>query len=436
MIDQTADKGGRIRPAPLTRPRAPGRLWRGVAWGLLVLLLLAGLAWIVYPRHAAQPARAVRPGAGAPMPVSVFTAEKGDVPIVFNALGTVIPLATVTVKTQINGQLSRIVFQEGQLVHQGDLLAVIDPRPYQAALDQAQGQLLRDQALLRNAEVDLKRYRTLAAQDSIARQQVDTQDALVRQYQGTVKADQATVDNAQLNLTYCHIVAPVTGRVGLRQVDQGNYVQVSDANGIVVLTQVQPITVIFTLPEDNLPAVLKRLRAGATLQVSAFDRSQRTKLATGTVTTIDNQIDTTTGTFKLRAQFDNPDETLFPNQFVNTELLADVRRDTVVVPTSAIQRGAPGTFAYAVQPDNTVKIRPIKLGPTAGNRVAIDDGLAAGDKVVIDGADKLRDGAKVTVPSQQATAPGGPGAAAAPGDGAARPAQPAAQGQGPRRNTQ
>src|SRR5258708_6867602 len=259
MIDQTADKAGRgIRPAALTRTRPRGRLRRWLAWGLVVLLLLAGLGYLVYPRQAAQPARGGRFAATGPMPVTVAPAAKGDVPIIDAGLGTVTPLATVTVRTQINGQLLQIAFQEGQLVHKGDFLAEIDPRPYQAALDQMQGQLLRDQALLRNAEVDLQRYKTLVAQDSIARQQLDTQDALVRQYQGTVKADQAIVDNARLNLAYCHVVPPVTGRVGLRQVDQGNYVQVSDANGLVVITQVQPITVIFTLPEANLPAVLKR----------------------------------------------------------------------------------------------------------------------------------------------------------------------------------
>ncbi len=446
MIDQTADKaGGRIRPAPLPRTRRPGRLWRGLAIGLLILLVLAGIGWLVASRQAAQPARTGRGAGTAPVPVSVAPAEKGDVPIMFNALGTVTPLATVTVRTQINGQLTQIAFQEGQLVHKGDFIAEVDPRPYQAALDQAQGTLLRDQALLRNAEVDLQRYRTLAAQDSIARQQLDTQEALVRQYQGTVKADQATVDNARLNLNYCHIVAPVTGRVGLRQVDQGNYVQVSDANGIVVITQVQPITAIFTLPEDTLPSVLRRLRGGATLQVTAFDRSQRTKLATGTLTTIDNQIDTSTGTFKLRAQFENEDEGLFPNQFVNAQLLVDVLHDSVVVPTAAIQRGAPGTFVYAVQPDQTVKVQPVKLGPTANDRVAIDSGLSLGDKVVIDGADKLRDGAKVTVPAEGA-APAAQGAGQGVGQGAGQqgagqqgtPAEgaPRGQGQGQRRNRQ
>jgi multidrug efflux system membrane fusion protein len=412
--------------------------------GLLVLLVIGGVVWIVYPRHATQAARGRFAGTG-PMPVAVATAQKGEMPIVLNALGTVTSLATVTVKTQINGQLSQIAFQEGQLVHQGDLLAVIDPRPYQAALDQAQGTLTHDQALLANAEVDLKRYRTLAAQDSIATQQVDTQAALVRQYQGTTRADQAAVDNAKLNLAYCHVVSPVTGRVGLRQVDQGNYVQVSDANGLVVITQVQPITVIFTLPEDNLQAVLKRLRGGATLQVTAYDRSQSTKLATGTLATIDNQIDVTTGTFKLRALFDNPDETLFPNQFVNVQLLVDTQHDVVVVPSSAIQRGAPGTFVYAMQPDSTVKVEAVKLGTSTGDQVVVASGLDVGARIVVDGADKLRDGAKVTVPDQQTAAPGGtatgtaPGAAAhrqgagqsaAPGQGAA-PVQGAGQGAAP-----
>jgi multidrug efflux system membrane fusion protein len=436
MIDQTADKAGRgIRPAPLSRTRRPGWLGRLLVWALVILLLAAGLAWIVWPRPAAQTARGGRFGANAAMPVSVFAATKGDMPITLNALGTVTALATVTVKTQINGQLVQVAFQEGQLVQKGDFLAEIDPRPYQAALDQAQGQLVRDQALLRNAEVDLQRYKTLAAQDSIARQQLDTQDALVRQYTGTVKADQATVDNARLNLNYCRIVAPVTGRVGLRQVDQGNYVQVSDANGLVVITQVQPITVIFTLPEDNLPAVLKRLRGGAQLPVAAFDRSQRTKLATGTLSTIDNQIDTSTGTFKLRAQFDNPDEALFPNQFVNVQLLVDTQRDSVIVPTSAIQRGAPGTFVYTVQADATVKVQTVKLGATADDRVVIADGLAVGDKVVIDGADKLKDGGKVMLPGEAGAPPAGGDAAAQHGQRAGQ-GQGQGQGQGRRRNSQ
>jgi multidrug efflux system membrane fusion protein len=418
MIDQTADKAARgPRPAPLARSRRRvGRLWRVVVWTLVVGLLLAGLAYIIWPRQAVQSQpRGGRFSAGGPMPVAVFAASPADIPISLGALGTVTPLATVTVRTQVNGQLTQIAFQEGQAVRKGDFLAEIDPRPYQAALDQAQGQLQRDQALLRNAEVDLQRYKTLVAQDSIARQQLDTQEALVRQYQGTVKTDQGLVDTARINLGYTRIAAPVSGRVGLRQIDQGNYVQTSDANGLVVITQVQPITVIFTLPEDTLQPVLKRIRGGASLDVTALDRNQRTTLATGKLTTIDNQIDVTTGTFKLRAQFDNDDEALFPNQFVNIQLLVDVQRDSLVVPTSAIQRGAPGTFVYTVQADATVKVQPVKLGPTAGERVAITSGLTAGDKVVIDGADKLRDGAKVTLPEDgaaaQATPRRGPGSA-------------------------
>jgi multidrug efflux system membrane fusion protein len=410
MIDQTADKAA--RGIPPTRSRRRSRLLPRLGWALALLLLAAGLAYLAYPRQAAQPARGGRFASTGPMPVGVAAAQKGDMPILFTGLGTVTPLATVTVKTQINGQLVQIGFQEGQLVHKGDFLAEIDPRPYQAALDQMQGQLLRDQALLRTAQVDLARYRTLVEQDSIAKQTYDTQVELVRQDDGTVKTDQALVDNARLNLNYCHIVSPVTGRVGLRQVDQGNYVQTSDASGLVVITQVQPITVIFTLPEDNLPPVLKRLRAGVTLTVTAYDRSQQTKLATGTLTTMDNQIDVTTGTVKLRAQFANEDEGLFPNQFVNIELLVDTQHDSLIVPTSAIQRGAPGTFVYAVQPDSTVKVVPVKLGASANDRVVIASGLDSGAKVVIDGADKLRDGAKVALAAEPGAADAGAPAAA------------------------
>lgn len=415
---KTGPNSGSLR-APLWRPLgAVGTRWRwalGIGLGLLALLLLA---LILRPHGQAQ--LGGRFGMNAPMAVATAVAQKQDVHITLNALGTVTPLATVTVRTQINGQLMQIGFQEGQTVQKGDFLAQIDPRPYQAQLEQAEGQLLKDQALLKNAELDRARYETLVKQDSIARQQLDTQTALVRQYQGAVAADQGTVDNAKLNLTYCHITAPNTGRVGLRQVDQGNYVQVGDTNGIVVITQLHPITVIFTLPEDNLPAVAKRLRAGAALDVTAFDRANTTKLATGRLATIDNQIDTTTGTFKLRAEFDNSDETLFPNQFVNAQLLVDVLHDQTVVPTAAIQRGAPGTFVYLVSPDSTVSVRPVKLGPTEGERVAIDGGLAPGDVVVTDGADRLKDGAKVLLPGA-GPASGGPdqprrkGPAGAPG---------------------
>jgi multidrug efflux system membrane fusion protein len=389
---------------------------RRLGWLALLLLLLAGLAWALRPRET-QTVRGGRfAGAGA-MPVAAAPAQKGDMPVTLNALGTVTPLATVTVKTQISGQLVQIGFQEGQMVKTGDFLAQVDPRPYQAALEQMEGQLLRDQALLNNAQLDAARYRRLVQQDSVAKQTLDTTEALVHQYEGTVKSDQGQVDTAKLNLVYCHVVAPISGRVGLRQVDQGNYVQTSDTNGLVVITQLQPITVLFTLPEDSLPEVMKRLHAGVPLQVVAYDRSQTTKLATGVLMTVDNQIDTTTGTVKLKAQFPNEDESLFPNQFVNVDLVLNVLHDATIIPVSAVQRGAPGTFVYVVKPDETVTVRPISTGPTDGDRVVVDKGLTVGETVVVDGADKLRDGAKVTMPKTAGVA----GAPAAPNAGSNRP---------------
>jgi multidrug efflux system membrane fusion protein len=376
--------------------RAPRRR-RLLLLSVLLLAAMAGIAFLIFRPHGAVK-QGGRPSGGA-VPVVAATATTGDVGITLSALGTVTPLATVTVKTQIAGQLMQIAFQEGQTVQQGDFLAEIDPRPYQAQLQQFLGQLGRDQALLKDAQINLGRYNKLLAEDSIARQQRDTQLSLVRQYEGTVTTDQAQVDSARLNIAYCHIVAPIGGRVGLRQVDQGNYVQTSDANGIVVITRMQPITVIFALPEDNLPAITARLRQGALLEVDAYDRSHTTKLATGRLTTVDNQIDTATGTIKLRAEFENQDEALFPNQFVNATLLVDVVHDAVTVPSSAIQRGVPGTFVYLIKADATVTVRPVTLGPAAGEVVSIRSGLAVGDRVVVDGTDKLRDGAKV-VPSE------------------------------------
>ena len=392
-----------------TRPRRGRRL---LLWLLLIAAIVGAAVWYL-PRLTHKPTPGGRVISMGPVPVGVATVAKGDMPVTLSGLGTVTPLATVTVKTQINGYLMSVAFQEGQRVKKGDFLAQIDPRPYQVALEQAEGQLAKDQALLKNAQLDLQRYNTLVAQNSIARQTRDTQSSLVAQYQAAIISDKAQIDAQKLNLIYCHIISPVTGRVGLRQVDAGNYVQTSDANGIVVVTETQPISVIFTLPEDNLPDVLKQLHAGATLPATAYDRTGTTKLDTGTLETVDNQIDTTTGTVKLRAIFNNPQEILFPNQFVNVKLLIDTLQNVDIVPTAAIQRGAPGTFVYLVKPDHTVAVQQVKLGPTDGQRVVILSGVQPGESVVVDGADRLKDGAKVTL----AAAPGS--TAAAQGQGGA-----------------
>src|SRR5579864_898998 len=422
------DDVNRTLDAPETRlPEQGGQQARSslrrrlslLLWIAVFLLIVAGVVWWVQTRPAPQVA-AGRFQLNGPMPVVSAPAATGDVSIIDSGLGTVTPLATVTVRTQIAGQLVSVNYQEGQEVKKGDLLAEVDSRPYVNALNQLQGQLARDQALLNDAKVDLARYGTLVKQDSIARQQYDTQVYLVHQYEGTVMADQAQVENAKLNIEYCHIIAPVSGRVGLRQVDPGNYVQTGDTNGIVVITQLKPISVLFTVPEDQLPAILKRLAAQATLAVTAFDRTGVTKLADGKLETVDNVIDPTTGTVKLRAIFPNDDEALFPNQFVNIQLQVDVLHNATIVPTAAIQRGAPGTFVYVVNPDNTVKIQKVQLGPIEGEQQAVLNGLKPGDPVVIDGADKLKDGAKVAVHAPTPAGAGGPPASgSAPATGAA-----------------
>jgi multidrug efflux system membrane fusion protein len=378
-------------------PQAPRRKsrWR-LAWVLLlVLAVVAGVALWRQRTQAPQPAGS---GGGAP-PMSIVpeTVGKGDIGINLNALGTVTSLATVTIRTQISGYLMKIDFKEGQDVRKGDLLAEIDPRPYEAALAQANGNLTRDEALLKGAQVDLTRYRGLAAQNAVPRQTLDTQVALVAQYQGTVEADRGAVKAAQVNLQYCRIVSPLDGRVGLRQVDQGNYVTPGDTNGLVVITQLQPISVLFTLPEDNLQAISKRIQVGATLPATAYDRSGVNKITDGVLQTFDSQIDPTTGTIKLRAQFPNDTRALYPNQFVNVRLLVDTHSDVTVMPTAGIQRGVPGTFVYLVNSDSTVSVRKVVLGVTDGERVEVLSGLAPGDRIVVDGADKLRDGAKIAV---------------------------------------
>ncbi len=328
-------------------------------------------------------------------PVLAIPAKRGDIGVYLTGLGTVTPLNTVTVKSRVDGQLMSLRFREGEIVEKNKLLAEIDPRPFQAQLTQAEGQLMRDQAQLRNAQLDLQRYQTLSAQDSIARQQYDTQKSLVHQLEGAVKVDQGQIDNARLQLVYCHITAPLTGRVGLRQVDPGNIIHATDTNGLVVITQLQPIAVIFPLPEDNLPQVLERLKNGARLQVEAFDREMKEKLADGYLLTVDNQIDPNTGTVKFKAVFPNDRNELFPNQFVNARLLVEVRHDAVIVPAAAIQRGPQGTFVYIVKADRTVGMRPVTSGITEGGETSVTAGLSPGEPVVVEGAEKLREGSKV-----------------------------------------
>ena len=352
----------------------------------------------------------------APVAVTVATVASGDIEVRIPALGTVTPLATVTVRPQVSGILTKIGFEEGQLVKAGQFLAEIDPRPYQAALDQAKGNLRRDQALLTDAKLSLKRFEELIKEDSVAQQQLDTQRALVDQYGGMIESDHANLQTAQINLQYTHIVSPVTGRVGLRQVDQGNYLTPSDTNGIVVVTQLQPISAIFAVPEDNVSTLMQRIQQGATLTAEAYDRGNSTKLADGQVKNLDNQIDTTTGTIKLRALFDNKDARLFANQFVNIQLVVNVLRDQTVMPGAAVHRGAPdgvaGTFVYLVNPaESKVSVRPVSLGVSDGERVAVIKGVAPGDLVVTEGGDRLREGAPVLLPantpqhSQQAGLP-------------------------------
>ena len=397
--------------------QAWGRVRTAPRWVIIVGILAAIvlLAWLLTPRATKAPA-AGRFGGGGPMPVVAASARAGDMPITLIGLGTVTPLATVTVQSQIAGQIVKIAFQEGQTVKAGDPLIQIDPRPYQVALEQAEGALARDKALLANARVDLERYQTLFAQDSIAEQQLATQKALVAQDEGNVKTDQGQIDGARLNLTYCHIVSPISGRVGLQQVTLGNYVTPAEPNGLVVVTQLQPITVVFTLPEDDIPPLLKQLHAGATLPVTAYDRTNTRVLATGTLQSIDSQIDTTTGTIRLKATFPNADEALFPQQFVNVLLLLDTLHGATLIPQAGVQRGAPGTYVYVINAaDQTVSVRKVTLGPGDPTNITITQGLAPGESVVVDGADKLKDGAKVLLRQAAGSGASAPTPGAPPG---------------------
>lgn len=437
-------------PPPVTAPPETRRSGRGWIW--FFLLLAAGAAgYYGYQTYYVPKGEGAKTEAGAgpnggrgrggrsgdpAQAVGIAKIASGDIPVVLSGLGTVTPLATVTVRSQISGYLTEIGYREGQMVKKGDFLAQIDSRIYEAQLAQFQGQLQRDQALLQNSKLDLARFQRLAQQDSISKQNVDTQAALVKQNEGTVAADEALVDQQKLNITYTRIISPVDGRVGLRQVDQGNYITAASTS-LVVVTQIDPISVIFTLPEDDVSRVMKRVRSGAKLTVRAYDRGDTVLIASGTLETVDNQIDNATGTVKLRALFQNDDDALFPNQFVNAKLTVDTVADVPIVPTAAILRGTPGTYVYLLDGDDKVVVRPIKLGESDGPRTAVVSGLAVGDRVVVDGTDRLRDGAPVRIiadakPGEAKPSDAQPGRPTPEGAAAATGAtMPAAQGQPP-----
>jgi len=386
---------------------------RWLVW--LAILIVASIAfYFLWPKIKSSQSGSgsstkAKAGAGpAPIPVVAAKSYKGDIGVYFTGLGAVTPLATVTVRTRVDGQLMNVRYKEGDTVQKGDLLAEIDDGPYQAALTQAEGQLIRDQALLANARIDLARYQVLAPQKAIPEQQLATQQALVHQDEGVVKLDEGQIESAKVNLAYCKIAAPVTGRIGLRLVDPGNIVQAADTNGLVVITQMDPISVIFTISEDQLQVVLKKMAAGQTLEVDAYDRDAKTKLAQGSLTTLDNQIDPTTGTLKLRATFENAKSTLFPNQFVNARLLVQEKQGVTLVPTAAVQRNSQATYVYVVKADSTVTVVPITIGTTEGDDSEVTSGLTPGEVLVMTGVDKLQEGTKVNAQIPSAKSPVSP----------------------------
>lgn len=389
-----------------TAPRSQtsgGSHW--LIWLIVIGVVAAGI-WFYHSRNSQSASTAAasdssgaagKGGRGTiPLvPVVVATATKGDLPVFFNGLGNVTAFNTVTVRSRVDGQIVKINFTEGQYVKQGESLIEIDSRPFEVQLEQAEGQLAKDQAQRNDAQVNLERYKLLYQEGVIPKQQLDSQAASVGEFDGAIKSDQAQIDNAKLQIVYSHITAPIGGRIGLRLVDIGNMVHATDANGLLVITQLQPISVLFSLPQDQLPEVIAKMHAAKALTVDAFDRDNTGKIATGKLLTIDNQIDTTTGTYKLKATFDNAKNELFPNQFVNVHLLVDTKKNVVLVPTTAILRGPQGTYVFSVSPDNTVKVRTITIAETHGNITGISSGLASGDVVVTDGQDKLQEGTKV-----------------------------------------
>jgi multidrug efflux system membrane fusion protein len=384
------------RPATPQPERSPASFFRQRWKWLAIPILLGLLIWILVSRHGSASAKSHAQPSGPPaVPVVAVQAYRGDIGVYFTGLGAVTPVYTVTIRTQVNGELMHVYFQEGQIVHKGELLAEVDPRPYQVQLTQAEGQLLKDQAALENARIDLTRYTTLLTQNAVPEQTVATQKALILQDEGTVKTDQGMIDSAKLNLVYCRITSPIDGRVGLRLVDPGNIVHTTDTNGLMVITQLEPITVIFTISEDQVPTVLQKMRAKQPLRVDAYDRDLKTKLAEGQLTTLDNQIDQTTGTLRLRATFPNKGDVLFPNQFVNARLLVDEKHGVTLVPSVAIQRNSQETYVYLVKLDQTVTVRQVTVGTTEGGESQVDSGLSPGDTVVTTGVDKLQEGTKV-----------------------------------------